>query len=313
MGGKNVCGVAVAAFLAAAACGAGLAMAGPGQANTRDGCTGQDCRVRTVTPACRAFASFEACSSARVGRVACDGDAGVLRMCARDGGWDAIGSGGGGSSSSEWVRAGGAVVTDAGVRAVFRSGVTNAGLELWEAGNLRAALHLHSPGNNPRLITSTGAVDVRNSVGFYAGVFASVVEAQASSGNTALRVNTGARAVLNGATQTVYVDSDGTNVRTGAPLLIGTSNSAAISRSPRTTLVHDGGTVAAHSIYSQTVTLPGATAGAECAAGYTFQPPGMVITCQCDDANTATAHFINVTAGGLTPGTGPVALRCFNP
>jgi hypothetical protein len=76
-----------------------------GQATTTQ-CAGVDCVVRTITPQCRAFASFEACTRGRFGRTACDGDAGVLRLCQLDGGWEAVGSSSSGSGDGFWADAG---------------------------------------------------------------------------------------------------------------------------------------------------------------------------------------------------------------
>lgn len=56
-----------------------------------DRCFGRDCQVRSIAPRCVAFGSFEACTTARFGRTRCDGDAGVLRVCQLDGGWEQLG------------------------------------------------------------------------------------------------------------------------------------------------------------------------------------------------------------------------------
>lgn len=287
MGGKKVYAVAVLAFGLSLGCWYGVALAGPGQANQRDACSGQDCKVRTVQPSPRAFAAFEPCTPQRYMRIAADGDGGVLRACKSDGGWEAIGGVGSGAVTGFWRDGGAGLIAPVAARVVVTPIIQLAG------------------GTQLTLYQSSGNAD-------FASFAARGFQASSASGDRAFESVQGAQWRLDAA-GTRHLVSDGSSVVVQGGLRIASTNSAIITRSPRVTLVNDGGVVAPHSVRTQVVTLTGATPGAECLVGHTTMPLGLVLTCSIPDNNLCAVHYANVTTTDKTPGAGVIGCRAVNP
>ena len=298
----------------------------------------------------RPYSQFETCTRSIYTRTIVDADAGVIRMCQLDGGWEAVGSSGGGSSSSYWYDGGVGYIT--ATEKVSLTGFTANGNEnpngsfiirntnsaggafQFTDSNYNVISEIFSPlylgvtGYQGLSLRTRGGGDspitfTNSSYGIYAGF-------GGSNNSYGLWINSpstrngisfmfdGARIDL-GTGSTDYIASDGANTVVAGGVRLGGTSASVITSSYECDWATDGGNgINAGTQREYIIGCTGVKPNAECVmsvpGGGTFQTQGVSVDCYAPDNNQIGVRTYNWTSGtdGLSPKQGTYKIRVFN-